>query len=60
MTQCYKGGHEYPVEDAYGAYCEEHGIELVWHAAHDPTEPPHRLLADHSEPTSTAKPAPTP
>ncbi|MCF3963939.1 hypothetical protein L1885_20190, partial [Streptomyces fuscigenes] len=45
MTLCPKGGHEFPVEDEYGAYCEEHGVELVRHAPNDPARPPHPLLA---------------
>ncbi|MGW2939488.1 hypothetical protein ACWDA7_49175 [Streptomyces sp. NPDC001156] len=30
MTKCPHGGHEFPVEDETGAYCEEHGVTLLW------------------------------
>ncbi|MBP0458643.1 hypothetical protein [Streptomyces montanisoli] len=45
MTQCFKGGHDYPIEDEYGAYCEEHGVTAIWshpdkRVPHDPPTPP--------------------
>lgn len=35
MTLCVKGpwSHQFPVEDATGAYCERHGITLPFHPA---------------------------
>ncbi|WP_329456870.1 hypothetical protein [Streptomyces sp. NBC_01497] len=50
MTQCCKGGHDFPIEDEYSAYCPEHGVELVWHSPHDPERPPHPLYAAVAEP----------
>lgn len=26
MSQCFKGGHEFPIEDEHSAYCEQHGV----------------------------------
>jgi hypothetical protein len=49
MTWCPKGDHGFPVEDEYGAYCPQHGISLVWHAAHDPEQPTHPFLAGLAE-----------
>ncbi|MFD3516185.1 hypothetical protein [Streptomyces sp. NPDC058657] len=39
MTYCVKGGrqHPFPVEDDTGAYCEKHGVTLLWHG--DPITP---------------------
>ncbi|MFE2086537.1 hypothetical protein [Streptomyces sp. NPDC057582] len=31
MTACIRGEHDFPVEDEMGAYCEEHGVTLLWH-----------------------------
>ncbi|MET9520460.1 hypothetical protein [Streptomyces sp. NPDC002994] len=31
MTKCIKGDHDFPVEDATGAYCGEHEVTLLWH-----------------------------
>lgn len=31
MTRCPKGQHDFPIEDDSGAYCEEHGVTLIWH-----------------------------
>jgi hypothetical protein len=45
MTLCFKGGHDFPVEDEDGAICEEHGVELVRHRPHAPQRSPHPLLA---------------
>lgn len=45
MTQCFKGGHDYPIEDEDGAYCEEHGVTAIWkrpdtgESQHPPTHP---------------------
>jgi hypothetical protein len=44
MTLCFKGGHDFPIEDEQGAYCPRHGASLIWHAPHDPERPPHPLL----------------
>lgn len=30
MTKCPAGLHPFPVEDATGAYCEEHGLTMIW------------------------------
>ncbi|MFJ1698202.1 hypothetical protein ACIOHC_24305 [Streptomyces sp. NPDC088252] len=30
MTHCPQGEHDFAIEDARGAYCEEHGITLIW------------------------------
>ncbi|MEV0915410.1 hypothetical protein AB0I93_14215 [Streptomyces sp. NPDC049967] len=30
MTHCPIGWHPFPIEDSTGAYCEEHGITLLW------------------------------
>ncbi|MEU8892987.1 hypothetical protein [Streptomyces sp. NPDC048442] len=30
MTYCVKGGRSHPYEDDSGAYCEEHGVTLLW------------------------------
>ncbi|MFF3871182.1 hypothetical protein [Streptomyces sp. NPDC001978] len=30
MTKCPHGDHDFPVEDETGAYCEEHGVTLLW------------------------------
>ncbi|ROP53257.1 hypothetical protein [Streptomyces sp. PanSC9] len=30
MTRCIHGDHEFPIEDETGAYCEEHGVTLLW------------------------------
>ncbi|MBL1104961.1 hypothetical protein JK361_10205 [Streptomyces sp. 5-8] len=30
MTLCTSGEHEFPVEDETGAYCQEHGVTLLW------------------------------
>jgi hypothetical protein len=38
MTMCVKGGHDFPIEDETGAYCEEHGIVLI-HNGHHGTRP---------------------
>ncbi|MGQ4514203.1 hypothetical protein [Streptomyces sp. DW26H14] len=43
MTQCFKGGHDFPIEDEFGCYCEEHGVELQRRPV-DPAQPPHPLL----------------
>ncbi|MFJ8508649.1 hypothetical protein [Streptomyces avermitilis] len=34
MTKCIHGDHEFPVEDETGAYCEEHGVTLLWNPPH--------------------------
>ncbi|WP_250301991.1 hypothetical protein [Streptomyces sp. A 4/2] len=46
MTDCPRGDHAFPYEDNTGAYCEEHGITLLWHG-----EPitPDDLDARHEE-----------
>lgn len=31
MTLCLTGGHDFPIEDATGAYCPQHGVTLLWH-----------------------------
>ncbi|MBT2400773.1 hypothetical protein [Streptomyces sp. ISL-100] len=31
MTACSKGEHDFPVENDKGAYCDEHGVTLMWH-----------------------------
>ncbi|WP_030903448.1 hypothetical protein [Streptomyces sp. NRRL F-5126] len=58
MTQCFKGGHDFPIEDEYGAYCEEHGVELIRKRAHDVVRPPPPLMprpaADVDEQASRA------
>ncbi|MFF2640300.1 hypothetical protein ACFVUB_10955 [Streptomyces niveus] len=28
---CVHGDHEFPLEDAEGAYCTEHGVTLLFH-----------------------------
>ncbi|WP_037841860.1 hypothetical protein [Streptomyces sp. NRRL F-5126] len=40
--QCFKGGygHDFPIEDEHGAYCEEHGVEVVWRRSHPAERPP--------------------
>lgn len=32
MTRCVSDGysHDFPVEDSVQAYCERHGVRLVW------------------------------
>ncbi|MGW2706978.1 hypothetical protein [Streptomyces sp. NPDC001340] len=30
MTLCTSGDHEFPIEDETGAYCQEHGVTLLW------------------------------
>ncbi|WP_158709645.1 hypothetical protein [Streptomyces sp. NRRL S-15] len=32
MTRCVSGdrSHDFPVEDSVQAYCQEHGVRLVW------------------------------
>ncbi|WP_158710263.1 hypothetical protein [Streptomyces sp. NRRL F-5126] len=57
MTQCFKGGHDFPIEDEYGAYCEEHGVELIRRTPH-PVPLPHPLMprpaaADEAPPRAT-------
>ncbi|WP_158710354.1 hypothetical protein [Streptomyces sp. NRRL F-5126] len=57
MTQCRRGGHEFPVEDDYGGYRKEHGVELIGKRSHDEVRPPHPLLprpVDADEPASRA------
>ncbi|MGQ5640867.1 MULTISPECIES: hypothetical protein [unclassified Streptomyces] len=34
MTKCIHGDHEFPVEDSTGAYCEEHGVTILWNSQH--------------------------
>ncbi|MFI5755606.1 hypothetical protein [Streptomyces sp. NPDC051569] len=31
MTECVSGDHDFPIEDEAGAYCEEHGVTLLFH-----------------------------
>lgn len=47
MTLCATsaGIHRFPDEDESGAYCEEHGVSLVWREPHDVDRPPHPFLA---------------
>lgn len=33
MSLCPHGRHPFPIEDATGAHCEEHGVTLLWHSA---------------------------
>ncbi|MET7956297.1 hypothetical protein ABZT07_20315 [Streptomyces sp. NPDC005317] len=49
MTRCVGGGysHDFPVEDSVQAYCEQHGVRLVW------KDPP----AEVSAPDAAAEPA---
>ncbi|MER5915827.1 hypothetical protein ABT124_36800 [Streptomyces sp. NPDC001982] len=30
MTKCPHGDHDFPVEDETGAYCQEHGVTVLW------------------------------
>lgn len=32
MTECPMGEHDFPVKNDRGAYCEEHGVTLLWQA----------------------------
>lgn len=43
MTECPKGEHDFPVEDDKGAYCDEHGVTLLWHG---PPITPQDLVTD--------------
>jgi hypothetical protein len=58
MTRCVKGpwSHEFPLEDAIGAYCERHGVALLFNPEPGDGEPeyldddlvcPEPLTADH-------------
>lgn len=40
MTRCPKGPHDFPVEDDSGAYCEEHGVTLIWRSDSNQGEVP--------------------
>ncbi|MFI5756646.1 hypothetical protein [Streptomyces sp. NPDC051569] len=31
MTECVSGEHDFPDEDETGAYCEEHGVTMLFH-----------------------------
>lgn len=37
MTECPRGSHDFPVEDDTGAYCEEHGVTLLYRS--NPIQP---------------------
>ncbi|MGW4561152.1 hypothetical protein ACWEN3_01705 [Streptomyces sp. NPDC004561] len=55
MTKCIHGNHDFPIEDATGAYCPEHGVTLLWN-------PPHfnwdDLLSEPGRPRGTQEPSP--
>ncbi|MGW6743801.1 hypothetical protein ACWGDX_24285 [Streptomyces sp. NPDC055025] len=53
MTACLKGSHDFPIEDASGAYCPRHRVTLLWHG---PPITADDLLGDDG-PTRTARPA---
>ncbi len=55
MTECPKGEHEFPVEDTTGAYCEEHGVTLLWHG---PPITPEDFVSEHHVPHAARPAAP--
>ncbi len=60
MTQCFKGGHDFPVEDELGAYCELHGVTAIWKHPPSSASPAHPLTLQSSAdepPASRSRPS---
>ncbi|MEK8144145.1 hypothetical protein NKH18_26650 [Streptomyces sp. M10(2022)] len=52
MTRCIKGLHDFPIEDESGAYCDEHGVTLLWHSdpiSEQDLDPGHPLRRERPE-----------